>query len=318
MNILIIGGAGFLGNNLTRKCLEYPKNNVTVLDSLETRLKSRLQDLKEILPSIKFIKGDMRNARLMAKTVKAKDVIFNCAAQTSHPLSFNDPFFDVDINCTGNLTLLEAVRKHNKKALLIYTSSSTVLGKATGEVVNETHGEFPLDIYSANKSVAEKYYYIYNRVYDLKTLVLRFANLYGPYGKGYPEFGFINYFISLAARGKKITLYGNGNQSRNVMYAGDAVDLLYRCISRPEIFGQLYFAVHREHYPVREIAEEIISVFGRGKIVKTDWPDLRKRIEINDVIISGAKLFYKLQWEPQYNLREGLMKTKSISEGRKK
>jgi len=316
MNILILGGAGFLGNNLVRRCLQEPGNNIVVVDSLEPRLKSNIKYLNELLPDITFIKGDMSDIHLMGKVVQGKDVIFNCAAQASHPLSFEDPFFDVEVNCLGNLTLLEAIRKNNKDALVIYTSSSTVIGKAVGEVVNETHGEFPLDIYSADKGVAEKYYYIYNRVYDMNTLVLRFANLYGPYGKGYPEFGFINYFISLANEDKEIPIYGDGSQIRNVMYVNDTVNLLYQYAFHKEIFGDLYFAVHREHYSVRRIAEEVVSVFGRGKIINIDWPDLRKRIEINNVTISGAKLFYKMKWEPQYLLREGLMITKRIMEGK--
>ena len=143
---------------------------------------------------------------------------------------------------------------------------------------------------------------------------MRFANLYGPFGKGFPEFGFINYFISRAHAGKEITLYGDGSQTRNVMYVEDAVDLLYKSVGKREVFGSLYFAVHREHYTIREIAEEVVSVFGKGTVVKIDWPDLRRRIEVHDVIISGAKLFYKMQWEPQYTLREGLMRTKRILE----
>ena len=317
MNILILGGAGFLGNNLVRRCLQDSGNRILVVDSLESRLKSTIDNLKEVWESIKFIQGDIRDAPLMKQVIQDKDVIFNCAAQTSHPLSLLDPFFDVQVNCLGNLTLLEAVRKYNKKALVIYISSSTVIGRAVGEVVDETHGELPLDIYSANKGVAEKYYRIYNRVYDLNTLTLRFANLYGPYGKAYPEFGFVNYFISLAEDGKDITIYGDGKQNRNIMYVEDAADLLYQCMFHKEIFGDVYFAVHREHYSIREIAEEIVSVFGKGKIVKVDWPDTRRRIEINNVIISGSKLFYEIKWEPKCTLREGLIRTKEIFESRK-
>lgn len=312
MNILILGGAGFLGANLVRRCLKEPENNILVVDSLDLRLKSAIDGLKEILPQIEFVKGDIRDEALMKKAVSGKDVIFNCAGQTSHPLSLTDPFFDVEVNCLGNLVLLEAVRKYNKKALVIYTSSSTVIGKAKGEIVDETHGEFPLDIYSANKGVAEKYYCIYNRVYDLNTLSLRFANLYGAYGKGYPEFGFINYFISLARQDKEIKVYGEGKQNRNVMYVEDAADLLYKCVSHKGIFGDIYFAVHREHYSVMSIAKEIVSVFGKGKIKKIEWPDVRKRIEIDNVIISAAKLCNAIKYEPKYGLREGLTKTKEI------
>src|SRR3989344_3841008 len=187
MNILILGGAGFVGANLVRRVLKSKKNRVTVVDSLEPRLGSTLDSLAEVKKKIKFVKGDIRDANLMKKVVAKKEIIFNCAGQTSHPLSLKDPFFDVELNCNGNLMVLEAVRRYNPKAKIIYTSSSTVIGKALYESVDENHRELPLDIYSAHKGVVEKYYYIYHKVYDLKTLVLRFANLYGPYGKGSSE-----------------------------------------------------------------------------------------------------------------------------------
>ncbi len=316
MNILILGGAGFFGANLVRRCLSDDKNRVTVVDSLDPRLKSSFENLEEVSASIEFIKGDIRDSRLMESVVPGKDVIFNCAGQTSHPISLNDPFFDAEINCTGNLTVLEAVRKCNKDVRIIYTSSSTVIGKAMGDIVTETHSEYPLDIYSANKCVAEKYYYIYHRVHGIKTLSLRFANLYGPYGKGDAEFGFINYFIWLAANNREIFIFGDGNQTRNVMYVEDAADLLYSCVFHNALYGDVYFAVHKEHYPVIEIAKEIVSVFGKGRLSKKRWPRIRKRIEIGDAIISGAKLYYETQWEPKFSLREGLTRTKMIMDRR--
>lgn len=312
MNILILGGAGFVGSNLVRRCLRSKKNKITVVDSLEPRLRSTADSLKDVLNNITFIKGDIRDANLMKKVVKRKDVIFNCAGQTSHPLSLKDPFFDVELNCNGNLQVLEAVRLFNPKARLVYTSSSTVIGKALYETVDENHRELPLDIYSAHKGVVEKYYHIYHKAYGLKTLVLRFANLYGPYGKNSPDFGFVNYFISLAYNNKPLPIFGRGNQSRNIMYIEDAVDLLYKTSQNRKLFGKVYFAVHREHVSVLQIAKKIIEVFGKGKIVKKKWPVLRKRIEIDDVVISGAKLFYETQWEPKYSLEGGLKRTKDV------
>lgn len=303
-----------MGANLVRRCLEEEKNNVVVVDSLEPKLKSNFESLRDISHLIEFIQGDIRDAALMEKVVQGQDVIFNCAAQTSHPMSLASPIFDAEINCAGNLIVLEAVRRSNKEARVIYTSSSTVIGKAMGDTVTETHSECPLDIYSANKCVAEKYYFIYHKVHGIKTLSLRFANLYGPYGKGYPEFGFINYFIWLAINDEEISVFGEGGQTRNVMYVEDAADLLYECSFHDSLYGDIFFAVHKEHYSVLQIAREIISVFGKGRLAKRRWPKLRKRIEIGDAIISGAKLFYETQWEPQFNLREGLIKTKEIVE----
>lgn len=312
MKILILGGAGFLGNNLIRYLLNKKLTKITVVDSLSPEFKSNLKSLSDILPKIKFIKGDIRNQKLMERVVKKQNIIFNCAGQTSHPLSLTNPILDASINCIGNLTLLEAVRKNNPTAKIIFTGSSTLIGKAFDENVDEKHSEKPLDIYSANKGVAEKYYYIYHKIHGLKTLTLRFANIYGPYGKGFPQFGFINYFIDLAIKNQQISIYGKGNQIRNVMYAEDAAALLYLSAKNDDLFGDIYFAVHREHYSVLEIAKEIISVFKKGRINKIKWPNIREKIEINNVFISGAKLFYKTKWEPEYNLRKGLEKIKDV------
>lgn len=315
MKILIIGGAGFVGANLVRYCLRQPDaHTITVLDSLEPRLRSTPDNLREVWNRIRFVRGSMTDEPLIAEAVQGQDVIFNCAAQTSHPLSLQDPLFDAEHNCLGNLRLLEAVRLLNREAVVVYTSSSTVIGKATEGIVDETHGEKPLDIYSANKGVAEKYYRIYNRVHDLKTVVLRFANLYGPYGKGYPEFGFINYFIHLARESKPIEIYGSGEQQRNVLYVDDAVDILFRAAADPRLFGETFFAVHDEHYSVIEIARAIVATFG-GSVEHIEWPEERRRIEIDRVQITSARLRALTGWRPRYTFAEGLEETRRIAGG---
>lgn len=314
MRILVIGGAGFLGANLVRRCLREPDHHVTVLDSLEPRLHATIDPLREIWDRIEFIRGSMGDARLAAEVVQGRDIIFNCAAQTSHPLSLEQPLFDTEINCLGNLTLLEAIRLHNKAAVVVYVSSSTVVGKAVGDLVDETHGERPLDIYSANKGVAEKYYRIYNRVHDLETVVLRFANLFGPYGKGYPEFGFVNYFIHQAWHDEEIRLFGSGDQTRNVLFVDDATDILYAAAHDRRLTGEVYFATHDEHLTVRQIAEAIVRVLGRGRICQVEWPDQRRRIEIDRVRISSARLRAVTGWRPRYSFEEGLQATKAFLE----
>lgn len=316
MNILVVGGAGFLGANLVRQCLREPGHRVTVLDSLEPQLRSNVTALGPVWDRIRFVRGNMGDEPLIAELVQDQHVIFNCAAQTSHPLSLQDPLFDAQTNCLGNLKLLEAVRLLNPGVRLVYTSSSTVIGRAVGDVVDETHGEKPLDIYSANKGVAEKYYVIYNRVHDLKTLVLRFANLYGPYGKGYPEFGFINYFIHLAWAGEEIKVFGPGDQTRNVMYVEDAADILWRGAQDDRLVGDVYFAAHEEHYPVLAIAETVVRVLGRGSVIHVPWPEERRRIDVDKVQISSARLRDITGWRPRYSFEEGLRRTRAVLEGK--
>lgn len=314
MNVLIIGGAGFLGANLVRHCLTKSDIHVTVMDSLDPHLHATVHNLQEVWPRIRFVRGDMRDETLLAEIVQDQEVIFNCAAQTSHPLSIQYPLLDAEINCLGNLRLLESIRLLNPSARIIYTSSSTVIGKALKSIVDEEHPEHPLEIYSANKGVAEKYYRIYHSLHDLQTVVLRFANLYGPYGKGYPEFGFINYFIHLAQTGQEIKIFGNGSQTRNVLYAEDAADLLWRTAQEDHLIGGSYFATSEEHLSVQEIAETIVQIFQSGKVTNIDWPEERKRIEVERVVFSSERLRSIIDWAPRYDLKSGLHKTKSIIE----
>lgn len=315
MRILIIGGAGFLGAHTVRRCLHDPQTTVTVLDSLEPELRATTAHLEAVWDRITFVRGSMNDDPVIADAVQGQDVIINLAAQTSHPRSLQNPLLDAQINCLGNLKLLEAVRLLNRKAVVVYASSSTVIGRAVGDLVDEEHVERPLDIYSANKGVAEKYYRIYNRVHDLKTIVLRFANLYGPYGKGSPEFGFINYFIDLALRDEEIRIFGSGEQTRNVLYAEDAADALYLAAQSPQLIGEVYFATHDEHLSVAQIAEEITRQFGSGRISYVEWPDERKRIEIEQVRFSSERFRDLVDWRPVYDFKQGLARTKAIVRG---
>lgn len=311
--VLILGAAGFVGANLVRRCLQEGAV-VTAVDSLDPLLKSTKENLRAIMDKITFIQGDIRDKELLKKVVPGAQIIFNCAAQTSHPLSVEDPVFDTEMTCIGQLRLLEAVRDLSREAVLVYPSSTTVVGKAVGDMIDENHGEKPLDIYSANKGVAEKYCRIFHKVYDLKTVALRFPNLYGPLGKNDPAFGFVNYFIHQAASGSPIEIWGDGNQTRNLMFVDDATEIMWLSAHNPKLVGETYFAVHHDHHTVREVAEAIVKVFGKGQIDMKPWPDFRKRIEIERVLFSGAKLHYHTGWRPQYSLREGLQLTKQRME----
>ncbi|MBI2890643.1 MAG: GDP-mannose 4,6-dehydratase [Nitrospirae bacterium] len=312
MNVLIIGGAGFLGANLVRRCLREKGVRVTAMDSLDAHLHASVETLRDVWKRIRFVRGDLRDETLLAELVQEQDIVFNCAAQTSHPLSIQYPLLDAEINCLGNLKLLEALRLVNRKAVVVYTSSSTVIGRALSSTVDEDHGEKPLEIYSANKGVAEKYYRIYHTLHDLKTVVLRFANLFGPYGKGYPEFGFVNYFIHLARTDANIELFGSGDQLRNVMYVEDATDLLWRAAHEKRLIGQTFFATSDEHLPVKTIAETIVRVLKSGRVIHTEWPEERRRIEIQHVRFSAARLRRALNWKPRFTLEGGLRRTKAV------
>lgn len=306
MNVLILGGAGFLGNNLARRCLRESGVRVAVVDSLDPRFASRREDLADL--ELEFVTGDIRDAALLERMIPGKDVIFNCAGQTSHPLSLEDPVLDARINCIGTLEVLCAVRRFNPHARVVYTSSSTVVGKGE-RTIDESHPECPLDIYSANKGVAEKYHYIFANSFDLQTVVLRFTNLFGPFGKGDSQFGFINYFIHLASEGRPLTIYGSGEQTRNVMCVADAVDILWIAATHPALVGRILLAAGSEHHSVRAIAEAIAATFD-GSVESIPWPDYRRRIEIDHVRFDASRLRELTGWQPRYSLQSGLQLTR--------
>ena len=313
MNYLIVGGAGFVGANLVRRCLAEPDAEVVVLDSLDPHLFSTTDHLRDVWARIRFVQGDMRDEPLVAELVGPCDVVLNCAAQSSHPLSIRYPQMDVDINCKGNLTLLEAVRKHNREAIVLFTSSTTVIGRPRRDGCDDAP-EQPLDIYSANKGVAEKYHRIYHTSHDLKTIVLRFSNLFGPYGKEYHELGFVNYFISRAWSDKPIEIYGSGEQTRNLLFVDDATEIMLKAIGEPRLIGESRFATGNDCMSVLNIAQTIVRVLGRGSVVHVDWPDDRRRMEIGDAQYSSKPLRDLTGWSPRYDFISGLEKTRAILE----
>lgn len=314
MKVLVIGGAGFLGSNLVRRCLLDENAEVTVLDSLDPRFHSSQETFGDISERIHFVRGDLCDEGLTSELVQGQDLIFNCAAQPSHTLSVRNPLLDAEINCLGNLKLLEAVCRFNPGVGVVYPSSSTVIGKASEGPVDESSGENPLEIYSANKGVAEKYYQIYHSLHGLKTVVLRFANLYGPYGKGYPEFGFVNYFIHLAWTDQAIPIFGDGSQIRNVMYVEDAAEILWRAAQDQRLFGKSFFATSPDHLSVREMAETIVATFERGRVTYVEWPPERRPIEIGSVRFSSARLSSITGWKPHYDFVSGLKRTRETME----
>jgi UDP-glucose 4-epimerase len=168
-----------------------------------------------------------------------------------------------------------------------------------------------MDIYSANKSVAEKYVLIYAHSRGLDATVARISNTYGPRAAIHsPDFTFNNYFIGLALQGKPITVYGAGTQKRNVIYVDDAVEGLLALGLHPASRGDTFFVVGDEHLSVAEIASATVNVMGSGELRHVDWPSGRKAIDVGDAIISNAKIKKKIGWAPCHNLTEGLTATR--------
>lgn len=293
MNILILGGAGFVGKNLALHLKD--NHEVVIYDNLDPRFGST----KEGLSDVKFVTANIEYQPTLGLHIEQADLIINCAAQTSHPLSMTDPVLDINTNVLGTMAVLETIRRVNPKVFTIYISSSTVVGPSQISLT-EFCREQPTDIYSANKLVAEKYHHIYSQAYGLRCTILRFPNLYGPWGKPQPQFGFINYFIGLAQQGKSLTVFGDGLQKRNILYVGDAVRAI-EAVMKVRQDG-LFFVPGSERYSVRDIAHIIARTFG-VEVNYVPWPAGRREIDVGDVTISSTRFNQVFNWQPESCLR---------------
>ena len=312
--ILITGGLGFIGSNLSHTCVELGAE-VTIYDCLDPRSGGNLYNIHDIRDSVELCHQDIQDFSRVSQHILNKDIIFNCAASTSHPFSMREPWIDLDVNSRGVINLLEAVRRFNKDARFIHLGTSTQLGPLQHEIADETHPEFPTDIYSANKCVSEKYVLIYARAHQINAAVVRLSNVFGPRASIHsPEFTFNNYFIGLALQGKDITVFGKGSQMRNVIYVDDAVSAIILTSQAEKMAGETFFAVGDEHFSVAKIAEATVEHIGSGQTRFVEWPRDRKSAEIGDAIISNKKIKKFLNWAPRYNLKSGLIKTKEYYE----
>lgn len=307
--VLVTGGLGFIGSNLAYHCLELGAE-VSIYDCLDPRSGGNIFNAHDIKDSVEIIFNDIRSSEGLSAAIVNKDVIFNCAAYTSHPNSMKDPLIDVDVNCKGVINLLEAARRSNPAAKIVHIGTSTQIGRMLVNPVTELHPEFPVDIYSANKSVSEKYVLIYASAYDMRTTVVRLANVFGPRSNiRSSDFGFINYFIGLALQGKELTIFGTGEQLRNISYVEDCTSALILASQSEASNGQVFFAAADQQYNVAEIAREITNVIG-GTVRSIEWPKDREMIEIGDAVISNNKIKSVLNWAPRYTLQNGLIKTR--------
>jgi UDP-glucose 4-epimerase len=309
LRVLITGGLGFIGSNLAIHCLALGAK-VTIYDTLDPRSGGNMRNISAIESDVEIILNDLRNFEGLSAVIRGHELLFNCAAFTSHPNSMKEPLVDIDVNCKGVINVLEAVRRFNADCRIVQIGTSTQIGRMIHSPVDELHPEFPLDIYSASKCAAEKYVLIYGTAYGMDTSVVRLANVYGPRSNiRNPDFGFMNYFIGLGLQNKEITVFGEGAQLRTITFVDDVVEALVTAGVSDKVRGEVFFAVADRQYTVKEIATAIVEHIG-GRVRFVEWPHDRDTIEIGDAVISNQKITATLGWKANVDLATGLQRTR--------
>ena len=300
MNILVTGGAGFIGSHLVRTLLAKGEK-VTALDDLSTGLAENLP------PEAEFIEMDILDEGLK-KVVAAGafDAIVHLAAQTMVDVSIKDPLFDAQTNLLGTVRVLEAARAANVKRV-IFASTAAVYGdvKEDDLPVREAQPTEPMSFYGLSKLAVEKYLDMYHAVYGLEYVILRFANVYGERQGDGGEGGVISIFAKAVAEGRDITIYGDGEQTRDFVYAGDIAEGIWAALRTEEVNAAYNLSTQTET-SLRELVSLLAEIRGREIVPKYG---AEREGDIYKSMLSNSRARRGLDWQPATTLADGLRRT---------
>jgi len=306
--VLVTGALGFIGSNLSRALADLGAQ-VLAVDSLLPDYGGNLFNLAGYEGRVRVNIADVRGHG-MEYLVRGQEILFNLAGQVSHIDSMVDPFTDLEINCRSQLSILEAVRKSNPGAKVVYAGTRQVYGKPMKLPVDETHLLNPTDVNGINKISGEFYHLVYHSVYGIRTCSLRLTNTYGPRQLiKHNRQGFIGWFIRQAVRGEEIQLFGDGSQRRDFDYVDDVVDAFLRAGAMEAADGQVFNLGGETPLSLLDLAKILIELAGRGSYRLVPFPADRKKIDVGDFYGDSTKIRRALGWAPRVPLREGLGRT---------
>lgn len=216
MNALVTGGAGFIGSNLVR-CLIQGGHRVTVLDDLSSGNPRNLSGFP-----IRFIEGDVRNPVAVAEAMQEIEVVFHLAASVGNKRSIDCPVRDAEVNVIGTVRLLEAARRAGVRKF-VTSSSAGIFGELKSVPIREDHPVDPDTPYGASKLCAENETLAYGKLYGLETVCLRYFNVYGPHQQFDAYGNVIPIFVFQMLRGERLTVFGDGEQTRDFVNVLDVV-----------------------------------------------------------------------------------------------
>lgn len=309
MHILVTGGCGFIGSNLVEYFLE---NNlfseITILDNLST---GKIENISELLKNNKnlhFIEGDINNLNTCKEAVKNINVICHQAALASVPASLEDPIKYNEINVTGFINLLFAAKERGIKRFVYATSSAVYGDDETPNKIEDITGNL-LSPYAANKKINEIYAQTFTSCYNMECIGLRYFNVFGPKQDPNGQYAaVIPKFIINILNNKQSTINGDGSFTRDFAFIDNIIQANYKALTttNPKCFGQTFNIGLGKKTSILELHTKLCQLIGKN--IEPIFGEFRN----GDIAHSNAninKSIGLLNYEPNYNLNNGLQKT---------
>jgi len=300
--VLITGGAGFIGSHIAEKVLEM-NYEVIIYDNLST---GKLSNLAQIKDHIKFIQGDIRDYDLLKKSLTGCDIIFHEAAEVSVPKTVKNPIETTMINDIGTLNVFETARQCGIKRV-VFASSCAVYGDDPKLPKTENMIPMPKSPYAAQKIMGEYYAKLYNDLYNLETVCLRYFNVFGPrQDPSSPYSGVISIFATKAINNEQPIIYGDGNQYRDFVYVKDVVKANILAAIKEDVGGQVFNIGTANCITINELWELICKQTNLS--LKPRYEPARSG-DINKSTSDISHTIKSLKYTPSISFPEGLKET---------
>lgn len=300
MKILVTGGAGFIGSHLVRRLMANG-DDVVVIDNLSSGLSENLPN------EVRLIVMDVQDDALLELFQKERfDAVVHLAGQTMVDVSIEKPDHDAMENIIGGIKILEACRHTNVKRV-IFSSSAAVYGDVSEDdlPVRESQALAPMSFYGLSKLTMEKYLELYKKTYGLDYVILRFSNVFGERQGDGGEGGVISIFAKCLAEGKPITIFGDGEQTRDFIYAGDVASGIDAAL-RTDSVNTVYNLSTRTEISIRQLVTYLSSV-AEKKIVPKYGPP--RPGDIYRSCLDNLRASRGMEWTPGTPLEEALKQT---------
>jgi UDP-glucose 4-epimerase len=305
---LVTGGLGLIGSALARRLVELGAT-VTIIDAVLAESGANLRNIESIRERVQLALVDVRSTDQLPQLLAGHDYLFNLAAQVSHIASMNDPITDLDINCRAQLTLLEACRRVNPGAIIVFASTRQIYGRPAYLPVDERHPLRPIDVNGVNKMAGEAFHVVYSNAFGLKTSALRLTNTYGP-GMRIKDARqtFVGIWLRNIMEGRPIEIWG-GMQKRDFTYVEDVADAFLLAATCPQAQAHAFNLGGDRVVSLLELAEMLIAANGAGEYLVRDFPEERQRIDIGDYYADDGQFRQLTGWRPRVTLERGLERT---------